>query len=245
MLQWIQSYSLTSEEVRAVYKTFQEAFPQVYLFNSSNASDMLMIGVLKKENAILDFNSLSQKMSDPKIAAELQRVNILSPYELLAYLVTEGDRFREFVSEARVNTDNKNHLEFSAPKSIYKSTVAEALLDIDTLRAELNLSAFGLEEGEELELLKKYFEFRKKLLPAQAALSESMLFDAVENYSQARDEAGLNLPSIEARIIQGCNIASIAAQQKEGAEAAQKVWERCEKVFGITGVNLGDFINRQ
>jgi len=245
ILQWVQTYSLAPEDVRSVYKTFQEVFPQAYLFNPSNASDMLLIGVLKKDNTILDFNSVSKKMSDPKIAAELQRVNILSPYELLAYLVTEGDRFREFVSNARINTNDKNRLEFSAPKSIYRSTVAEELLDIDILRGELNLFAFGLAEGEKLELLKKYFEFRKKLLPAQAALAESMLFDAVENYARARDESGLTLPSIEARIIQGCNIASIAAQQNEGAEAAQKVWGRCEQIFGISGVNLEEFINGQ
>ena len=245
MLQWIQTYSLTPEDVRSIYRTFLEVFPEAYLFNSSNASDMLIIGSLQEDGKVLDFEALSQRMSDSKVAAELRRVNIMSPYEFLAYLVAEGNGLNEFSSDANINTDNKNFLEFSAAKSIYKSTVAEALLDVDELRARLNLFTFGLEEGEELELLKKYFEFRKALLPAQAALSESMLFDAVDNYSKARDAFGLILPSIEARIIQGCDIASIAARQDEGTEAAKEVWDRCEEVFGPVYFDIGQFDNTQ
>lgn len=237
MLQWIQAYSLASEDVRAVYRTFQEAFPQVYLFNSSNSGDMLMVGALREDMRILDFSSLSEKMSDAKIAAELRRVQIMSPYQLVAYLVTEGERFRDFASGARINTDDKNFLEFSAPKSIYKATVTEALQDVDFLRSDLNLFIFGLEEGDDLELLKQYFEFRKALLPAQAALSEGRLFEAVENYVNASSETGLILPTVEARLMQGCNVASIAAQQEEGGEAARLVWKKCEEAFG--SINLG------
>ena len=137
-------------------ETFQEVFPQVYLFNSSNSGDMFMLGALGT-NPILDFYALSKKMSDPKIAAELQRVYIMSPYELLAYLVSEGELFKKFTDGARINTDNQNFLEFSAPKSIYKSTIAGALEDVDSLRSELNLYNFGLNEGQDLERLKQCY----------------------------------------------------------------------------------------
>ncbi|MFH1941667.1 MAG: fused MFS/spermidine synthase, partial [bacterium] len=239
MFQWIQAYSLAPDEVRAVYKTFQEVFPQVYLFNSSNSGDMFVVGVLEKDATILNFDALSEKMSDPKIVAEFQRIYIMSPYELLAYLVTEGDRFMEFVSSARINTDNKNFLEFSAPKFIYKATVTEALREVDFLRSELNLYIFGLEEKEEeLEHLKQYFEFRRQLLPAQAALSEGRLFEAVEAYAMARDATGVILPSVEKRIMQGCSVAALVAQNDAGSDAAKRVWEQCEKVFGTIEVDV-------
>lgn len=231
MLQWIHAYSLTPEDVRVIYKTFQEVFPQVYLFNSSNSGDLMMIGSLQKDVSIMDFNSLSEKMSDPKIAAELSRVQILNPEQFLSYLVAEGGRLRNFTAKAKVNTDNKNFLEFSAPKSINKQTVAEALQDIDFLRSELNLFVFNLKEGKKLEELKKYFEFRKRLLPAQAFLSEGRLFDAIENYTEARDKTGIILPSVETKLLQGCNTASILAMNKEGGEAARVVWERCQEAF--------------
>lgn len=232
MFQWIHVYSMDSENVRAVYKTFQEVFPQVYLFNSSNSGDMFMVGALEKDSTLLNVDALSKKMADEKIAGELQRVYIMSPYELLAYLVTEGDRFRKFTESAQVNTDNKNFLEFRVPKSIYKSTISEALADVNILRSELNLFVFGLEEGQELERLKKYFEFRKRLLPAQAAISEGALYEAIEQYSIARDATGIILPSVEARMMQGCNVASLLAQQDKGAKAATAVWKRCEEAFG-------------
>lgn len=243
MFQWIHVYSMDPENVRAVYKTFQEVFPQVYLFNSSNSGDMFMIGALEKDSTLLHFDALSKKMDDEKIAGELQRIYIASPYELLAYLVSEGDRFRVFSESAQVNTDDKNFLEFQAPKSIYKATVAEALREIDALRSEVNLFIFGVEEGERLEKLKRYFEFRKRLLPAQAALSEGHLFEAVEGYAFARDTTNLISPSFEIRIMQGCDVAALVVQNDAGgADAAKRVYEKCEKVFGP--IELPDYLSQ-
>ncbi len=233
MFQWAHVYSIDPENMRAVYKTFQEVFPQAYLFNSSNSGDVFMIGALTKDASILDFQTLSEKMADEKIAGELARIFIMTPYDLLAYLVSEGDRFRGFAGNAQVNTDNKNFLEFSSPKSIYKSTVVEALRDINTLRGELNLYIFGLKDGEELERLKNNFEFRRRILPAQAALSEGSLFEAVDGYASARDATGVILPSFEMRIMQGCDVAALVVKNNAGgAEAAKNVYEKCEKVFG-------------
>lgn len=233
MFQWVQAYSMNPEDVRAVYKTFQEAFPEVYLFNSSNSGDMFMIGALEKNPNFLSFEALSEKMADEKVASELLRIYIGSPYELLAYLVADSDRFRAFAEDATVNTDNKNFLEFQTPKSIHRVTATEILRQVDFLRSELNLHVFGLGDSEMLENLKKHFEFRKKILPAQAALSEGRLFEAVEGYASARDATGIILPSFEMRIMQGCDVAAlVVANNADGAEAAQKVYEQCEKVFG-------------
>ncbi|MDP3999074.1 MAG: fused MFS/spermidine synthase [bacterium] len=232
MFQWIQAYALTSENVRSVYKTFQEVFPYVYLFNASNSGDMFVIGAMEPDAVALNFGALSEKMADEKIANELFRIYVATPYEFLAYLVSEGERLREFVKDARVNIDDKNFLEFSAPKSIYQSTITEALRDIDSLRNELNLFIFGLEEGGELERLKKHFQFRKALLPVQAALSEVHLYEAVEGYGKARDENGVILPSMEIRISQACTVAGLFARENTGAKAAEDTWKKCEEVFG-------------
>ena len=245
MFQWVHVYSMDPENVRAVYKTFQEVFPQVYLFNSSNSGDMFMVGALTKDAATLDFAALSEKMANEKIAGELARVYIMTPHELLAYLVSEGDRFREFAKDARVNTDDKNFLEFQAPKAIYQSTVADALREVDFLRSELNLFIFGLGEGEDEDMarLKNHFEFRRRILPAQAALSEGSLFEAVEGYAAVRDATGVILPSFEMRIMHGCDVAALVVQNNAGgAEAAKRVYEQCEKVFGP--IDVPDYLNQ-
>ena len=83
-----------------------------------------------------------------------------------------------------------------------------------------------------MERLKNHFEFRRRILPAQAALSEGSLFEAVEGYASARDATGVILPSFEMRIMQGCSVAALVVENDAGADAARKVWDKCEQVFG-------------
>lgn len=79
--QWVQAYESSDAIFDIVIATFSSVFPEVGLWQTSSG-DLLLIGALQPHET--DLGALAARMADPKVAADLGRVDILRVPAFLA-----------------------------------------------------------------------------------------------------------------------------------------------------------------
>jgi len=133
--QWIHAYNLAADDFKTVLRTFAEVFPAVSLWDAHLGSDFLLIGVLEGSGAPpVSYDRLVAVFADPKIAADLARMGIREPADLLGTFIAAGDKVRAFAGEGPLNTVDHNRLEFSVPRSMRLGPAVAVFTEIDALR---------------------------------------------------------------------------------------------------------------
>jgi len=118
-VQWLQIYQLSTESLRSVLGTFHDTFPYVLVFRVEGAwkgKDLLLIG--SKTPMTLD--RIKERISDPRISAELARVNIKSEADVRAWYVCNETQLGPAVAGAKINTDDNMHIETTVPREAFR-----------------------------------------------------------------------------------------------------------------------------
>jgi len=122
-VQWVQIYQLSTDSLRSVLATFHQSFPYVLVFRVQTAwegKDLLLVG--SKTPLAIDnvADRIKQRMSDPRIAAELGRINIKSDRDVMAWYVCDEKQLAPAVAGAVINTDDNMHIETTAPREAFR-----------------------------------------------------------------------------------------------------------------------------
>ena len=118
--QWMQTYGMAPEDLRMVYRTFAEVFPDVSLWYV-NESDMVLVGTLRPQH--LSYAALRAAVRQAPVAErDLQALGFADPYSLLAMYLMPKSVLLKMAGEAEVNLDDVPRLEFSAPRNLGRST---------------------------------------------------------------------------------------------------------------------------
>ncbi len=135
MAQWLQGYNLYPDDFRMVVKTFQQVFPQASLW-STLSNDYLLIG--GADPVGLDLERVENQLAKvPALRNDLFSHLGPSPYALLG-LFRLGDRdAAAWSQDARVNSDDRPYLEFSAPRALYLDTGAANAMAVMAARGRL------------------------------------------------------------------------------------------------------------
>ena len=104
MTQWIPPFS--DYEYKLVVRTFLEAFPYATLWQDGD----LMIG--SKSPIKIDPAALERRLQDPQLRAELQKVRIQSPQDLLGRFNASESEIRRIVGDGPIITDDRPYIEF-------------------------------------------------------------------------------------------------------------------------------------
>lgn len=118
-VQWVQIYQLSTESLRSVLATYQSVFPHVQMFRvggGAKGKDLILVG----SRAPLTLDHLGERMSDPRVATELARINIKGPEDILAWYVCDEKELGPAVAGAVINTDDNMRIETSAPRESFK-----------------------------------------------------------------------------------------------------------------------------
>jgi spermidine synthase len=118
-VQWLQIYQLSTESLRSILATFHETFPHVQVFRVEGAwkgKDLLLVG--SKSPLTLDL--IKERMGDPRIAAELARVNIKSEADARSWFVCDEKQLGPAVAGAVINTDDNMHIETTVPREAFR-----------------------------------------------------------------------------------------------------------------------------
>lgn len=118
--QWVQLYELTAEDFRSILRGFASVFPGVHVFRV--ASDAIVVGT--NGSAPLPLDAILRH-GNAKVLADLERIGIRTPDDLLAHYWVGGDELRARLGQGPVNTDDNMLIEFAAPLRMLSRRKAE------------------------------------------------------------------------------------------------------------------------
>jgi spermidine synthase len=108
--QWIQLYELWPEDFQAILRGFLEVFPSVQIYRVG--PDALVLG--SASDVPLAPARIAARVND-RVRADLARVDIRAPEDLLAHYWIGGADLRASVPPGPINTDDNMRIEFAAP----------------------------------------------------------------------------------------------------------------------------------
>jgi spermidine synthase len=123
-VQWVQIYQLSPASLRTVLATFQSVFPHVLMFRVGGVNqgkDLILLGSTKP----LDLSRLDERLKNPRLAAELARVQMNSRAAIEAWYVCDEKTLGPAVAGAPLNTDDNMLIEHRAPREAFKPLMEE------------------------------------------------------------------------------------------------------------------------
>ncbi len=118
--QWMQTYGMSPEDLRMVYRTFAEVFPHVSLW-AVNDSDMFLIATVRPQR--LRHADLRATLAErPLVQRDLRELGFPDAYSLLAMFLMPKTALLKMAGDAEVNLDDVPRLEFSAPRNLGRDT---------------------------------------------------------------------------------------------------------------------------
>jgi hypothetical protein len=143
LCQWVQCYQISPDAIRAVIRTLSRTFPHGQVFYIDSAADLILLASPDREIP-LDVASWEESFRHPDVAADLARVGVEKPGDLLRYYRGRLERIAAGVGPGPVNTDDNGWLEHRAPLDLLSAQSAERLLEWDdSVSADLARSLRG------------------------------------------------------------------------------------------------------
>ena len=177
---WFSNYRNTPEDFKTGLNSFARVFPHVSVwFHYREALDLVVIGSMEEHP--VDMERLNEVFSDERIRESLSGIGINDPYDVFALFLSGDKDLRRFLGNAKVNTDERPILEFSLPKSLYRSVngaerVQELLNSAEEILPPVNLN--GLEPADfYLNVGKSFNRYNFRLNQALKAFEESLEHD--------------------------------------------------------------------
>ena len=138
-VQWLPLYGLGPQHLRSLAHSFTEIFPHGSVFRASEG-DLLLIGGLQP--LVLSTEALEEMFRPYTVRADLKRIGINLPGDLLAYWIGASQTLRAIGSGATLNTDDNGLVEFGAPGYVLKATFSENLSVVMGARSEGELETW-------------------------------------------------------------------------------------------------------
>ena len=118
--QWMQTYGMAPEDLRMVYRTFADVFPDVSLW-AVNDSDMLLIGTARPQR--LRLADLRRALAArPMARQDLRELGFIDGYSLMAMYLMPKAVLLKMAGDAEYNLDDFPRLEFFAPRNLGQDT---------------------------------------------------------------------------------------------------------------------------
>jgi len=150
--QWVNTYDISTDDLRSVVATFTDVFPHATLWMAGEG-DLLMVGSPDPLEARL--GSVEQRWTAGKVADDLRSIRVNTPFVLLSMFVGGEDAAARFAQGAALQHDDRMALEFSAPQSLHsrdqrENVAALRALDVPAQRPPVIARAWANASGADL-----------------------------------------------------------------------------------------------
>jgi len=191
--QWLHTYYLPTEDMRSVIAAFRAAFAHVWVFETFDGIDLLLLG--SDRPLAFDLDRLDARIAELRVRMDLARVDVGSAMDILPLFRLGEAEVDRLVDDAPHNTDDNARVEFSAPKAIYRSTVDSNLSYLERFAGDplayVGIDGDDPERSDELRLeLAKAWARRGDAARAEAEarpLLEGPLGDRAEAFLTGLD----------------------------------------------------------
>ena len=110
--QWIPLAGMSLESYNTVLNSMHLAFPHMAVFSFFGES----VIIASKEPLRADWKSLENRFYDPKVYADLKMLDMMTPYNLVAFFMGAEAQIDQYLSGVtRINTDDNVWLEHRIP----------------------------------------------------------------------------------------------------------------------------------
>jgi tetratricopeptide (TPR) repeat protein len=159
LLVWFNAYNNNAESFASVLATFHDVFPQMRLFSAVEGTDFLLVGA--KDGFDAPYDRVLKRMNEPRVAADLSRIGVQTPADLLGHLAMGPDGLQAFSADAQRVTDDNALLEFNIPRIMANMPPGVRLLegynthrnaDFDFIQPPVNIDWPNLNESYELNM---------------------------------------------------------------------------------------------
>jgi spermidine synthase len=119
--QWVQTYSMSSQNFAMVVRGFVKAFPHT-LMATTIPGDVLLLG--SQQPFDFDLTAIGQRMNNPAIRADLadRRLQIRSVYDLMARIRVLPEFMQQLAGQGQLHTDDHPILAYRAPLDLHQDT---------------------------------------------------------------------------------------------------------------------------
>ena len=143
LCQWVQCYQISPDAIRTVIRTLARTFPRGQIFYVESAADLIVLASPNADVA-LDPAAWEVAFRRPAVAADLARIGVERPADLLRYYRGRLERVAAEAGPGPVNTDDNGWLEHRAPLDLLSAQSAEQFLGWnDAVAADLARSLSG------------------------------------------------------------------------------------------------------
>ena len=176
VLQWLQAYNLSTDDMRMIVATFRSVFPDTSLWQST-AGDLLLLG--RTEASPLALAKIRARWEAlPAVRDDFSKIPMGSWAGLFGFFVLGQFDIARLVAGAGLNTDDRLPLEWTAPRALYMDTTPANLALLNATRRDV-LPA--LAPGSERELDRAGARYWMGM----ACLRRLAAADALANFEQA------------------------------------------------------------
>jgi spermidine synthase len=129
---FLHLYSMDLPTFRNLIRTFQSVFPSAALWETGFGLDYLLAGA--RDSIDVDWEHLVARMQGPAVITDLQQIGIHGPAEWLVRQLGDAGALQEFAGAGPLYTDDRNRLEFDAPRLLYRPMELGDLQALERLR---------------------------------------------------------------------------------------------------------------
>jgi spermidine synthase len=115
LCQWVNTYDISTEDLRSVVGTFASVFPHVTLWLVGEG-DLLMLGAREPFDDRLEV--LPKTWRRPRVADDLRTVGVMGPFGVWSTFLGGTGAAARFSAGAPIQTDDRMALEFSTPRAL-------------------------------------------------------------------------------------------------------------------------------
>lgn len=132
--QWLNTYSMSPENIQMIIKTFRSVFAHTSLWQTMGA-DLLLIG--SDHEIVYDLQKIDQRIqANGLLQKDLRSFKVFNAAGLLSCFMLTSEELGRMSANALINTDNLPLLEYSAPLNLYgyEQVVSQNLQMINSYR---------------------------------------------------------------------------------------------------------------
>lgn len=130
--QWVNAYNISGDDLKSVIATFTSVFPNgtVWLVGRD---DVLLLA--SREGAP-DLDEVPVRMRRPAVAADLASVGVVDAFSITSLYVAGPHELTAYAAGARIFTDDRLTLEFTAPRELHNPHAGENGATLRALRTD-------------------------------------------------------------------------------------------------------------
>ncbi len=187
MCQWVHAYSMSSQDFKTIARTFHSVFPHTSIWEASLGGDYLLIG--SQQEVPIDHRILVDRLSDERLRADLETMNLRDLTGFVDKLVITGDAIDRYTEGAPLHTDDNARLEYSAPKALLQGRSTELLTELYRYGAtpvEMVRSLGWVDIAAQIEKDSPgMFQAKKEVLAGYISFTKSEAQDAITKFEDA------------------------------------------------------------